>query len=301
MKNFLTLKSFSKSDLEEILQRAIELKALKKQGACPQTLKGKTLAMIFEKSSTRTRVSFEVGMALLGGHAIYLNQDVSQIGRGESYGDTAKVLSRYADLILFRTFEHQRLEELAKHASVPVINGLTDAFHPCQLVADLVTLKEKGKDLSKMIVAYVGDGNNMTHSWIVASHIFGFELRVATPKGFEPDQTILKEHNDHNRIILNADVNVAVQDADVIVTDTWFSMGQEVSEQKKKAFAPFQVNLALVKKAKPDVLVLHCLPAHREEEITSEVLDGPHSVVFDEAENRLYGQMAVMERLGEFL
>lgn len=296
-RDFLTLRDFTKEELLQTVDRAIELKALAKAGKCPQPLKGKTLGLIFEKSSTRTRVSFEVGMFKLGGYSIYLSQAMSQLGRGESYADTARVLSRYVDGVVFRTYSQDYIEELARYSDVPVISGLTDSYHPCQVVADLVTVKEKEKDLSNMVVTYVGDGNNMTHSWMMASALLGFELRVATPKGFEADEMIREQLSFPDRIKHGNDAADGVNDCDVIVTDTWFSMGQEVSDEKRQAFWPFQVNDELLSTAKSDAIVLHCLPAHRGEEITDQVMDGPQSVVFDEAENRLYGQMAILEHL----
>lgn len=296
-KDFLTLKDFTKDELTAVIGRARELKKLVKEGRCPKPLTGKVLALVFEKSSTRTRVSFEVAMYHLGGHAIYLNQSMSQLGRGETYADTSRVLSRYVNAIVFRTFSQANIEELARYADVPVINGLTDSFHPCQLLADLMTIKEKGKDLEKMTVCYVGDGNNMAHSWMMAAALLGFELRVATPEEYGVDAVIRKSLEPASNISYGTDPAWAVRGCDVINTDTWFSMGQKVSEEKRKALRPFQINEALVKRAKKDALVLHCLPAHRGEEITSAVMDGPQSVVFDEAENRTYAQMAVLERL----
>lgn len=295
-RDLLTLKDFSKQELLDLFDRTLELKRLDRLGQCPQPLAGKTLGLLMEKSSTRTRVSFEVGMFKLGGYTVYLNQSVSQLGRGESYADTARVLSRYVDVIVLRTFSQQHLTELAAAATVPVINGLTDSFHPCQLLADLVTIRENKKNFEKMVVSYVGDGNNMTHSWMMAAAVLGFELRVATPKGYEVDPEI-KALMGNARIVYSHDARMAVSGCDVINTDTWFSMGQEVSDEKRNAFWPFQVNNELVKMAKKDAIVLHCLPAHRGEEITDEVLDGPQSVVFDEAENRLYAQMALLEKL----
>lgn len=280
-----------------LIGRALELKCLVKKNACPKILKDKTLALVFEKSSTRTRVSFEVGMFQLGGNTIYLNQDMSQLGRGESYADTARVLSRYVDLIVVRTFSHSILEEIAKYSDVPVINGLTDAFHPCQVLADLVTLTENKLDLSKMVVSYVGDGNNMAHSWMNAAHLLGFELRVACPKGYEVDKKIRAAMPKTARITYTNDPIKAVRGAQAINADTWFSMGQKVGFAKRKAFQKFQINAALLRHADPKALILHCLPAHRGEEITDDVMDGPQSVVFDQAENRLYAQMAVMELL----
>lgn len=295
-RHFLEIPDFSKAEVLETIDRSLVLKKLVKSGDCPQLLARKTLAMVFEKSSTRTRVSFEVAMTNLGGHAIVLDQQTSQLGRGESYGDTARVLSRYVQGIMFRTFSHDRLLEFAKHATVPIINGLSDSFHPCQVLTDLVTLKEKGLDLQNMTVAYVGDGNNMAHSWMNAAFVLGFNLRIATPKDFAVDPAI-KAKVEGARITYHIDPIAAVKDCEAINTDTWFSMGQAVSGKKRKAFWPFQVNAALLAQAKKNALVLHCLPAHREEEITDEVIDGPQSVVFDQAENRVYAQMAVLEKL----
>lgn len=296
-RDFLTLRDVSKEEIAALIRRALELKPLVKKGICPKPLKDKTLALVFEKSSTRTRVSFEVGMSLLGGHAIYLNQDMSQLGRGESYADTARVLSRYVGLIVVRTFSHAILEEIARHSDVPVINGLTDAFHPCQVLADLVTLTENQFNLSSMVVSYVGDGNNMAHSWMNAAHLLGFELRVACPKGYEVDKKIKAALPKTARILYTNDPVKAVCGAQAINADTWFSMGQKVSPAKRKAFQKFQINAALLRHAETKALVLHCLPAHRGEEITDDVMDGPRSVVFDQAENRLYAQMAIMEML----
>lgn len=296
-RDLLKLTDFTASELRMMLARALELKELCQKGQCPKTLQDKTLALIFEKSSTRTRVSFEVGIAKLGGHAIYLNQNVSQLGRGETYGDTAQVLSRYVDGIVFRTFDQQRIVELAQHATIPVINGLTDDFHPCQVLTDLLTCMEKGKSIDQMIVSYVGDGNNMTHSWMLAASLLGFELRVATPKGYEAADHVCSMVKGAANIFYSHDPVEAVKDCDVINTDTWFSMGQEVSEEKRNAFWPFQVNKQLLTYAKQDAIVLHCLPAHRGEEITDEVMDGTQSVVFDQAENRIYAQMAILELL----
>ncbi len=294
-RDFLTLSDFSKSEIESVLARAIELKRLAKSGTCPKPFVGKTLALIFEKSSTRTRVSFEVAMNKLGGQCVYLNQDMSQLGRGESYADTARVLSRYVDGLVLRTYSHFSLTELARYATVSVINGLTDSYHPCQLMADMMTILEHKKTLQDMTIAYVGDGNNMTHSWIEAAHIMGFQLRVATPKDYACDQTVIAPYLQSPNILFTNDPLVAVKNVDVINTDTWFSMGQEVSEEKRQMFWPFQVNEQMLTHAKKDVIVMHCLPAHRGEEITDAIIDGSRSVVFDEAENRLYAQMAILE------
>lgn len=300
-RHFLSLLDYQKDELKELLDRGAWLKKQQKAGKVHQPLKGKTLAMIFEKSSTRTRVSFEVGMFQLGGHALNLTSQASQLGRGETYADTSSVLSRYVDCIMMRTFEQSRIEETAKASSVPVINGLTDLLHPCQVMADMMTVEENKGDISKLKIAWVGDGNNMANTWIQAAILFGFELRLACPKGFEPPAIILDKMKSggYKNISLHNDVSVAVKDVDVINTDTWISMGQESDEVelKKKAFRPFQVNQALLEIANKDVIVLHCLPAHREEEITSEVMDGKHSRILDQAENRLHAQKAIMEKL----
>lgn len=295
-RDFLTFKDMKRDEVFYLVNRAIELKSLTARGECPKPLAGKTLGLIFEKSSTRTRVSFEVGMFHLGGYSIYLNQDMSQLGRGETYADTARVLSRYVHGVVLRTFSHDHLQELAQYATVPVINGLTDLFHPCQVMADLVTLQEHGKDLETMTVSYIGDGNNMAHSWMMAADLLGFHLHVATPKGFEVSDDV-RALVKSSKIKFFLDPAQAVEGCDAINTDTWFSMGQNESDEKRQAFAPFQVNQDLLSKAREDALVLHCLPAHRGEEITNDVLDGSQSVVFDQAENRMYAQMAILELL----
>ncbi|MBM4237887.1 MAG: ornithine carbamoyltransferase [Euryarchaeota archaeon] len=287
-----------KDDLREILDLASKLKngKVKRENA----LKGRTLAMIFEKSSTRTRVSFEVGMAQLGGHALYLSPKDLQIGRGETISDTAKVLSRYVDCIMYRAFSHGAMLELAESATVPVINGLDDLEHPCQIVADLLTVKEHKGQFKGRRMAYVGDGNNVCNSLLLGAAIVGMDFAAGCPKGYEPDGEITSEAR---RIAKRAgcssevlgDPGEAVRGADVIYTDVWTSMGQESeAEKREKAFAPYQVNSALVKKAKRDCIVMHCLPAHRGMEITDEVIDGKKSVVFDQAENRLHAQKAIL-------
>lgn len=296
-RDFLTFNDVTAAELHKLVSRAATFKKQVKSGKCPKLLAGKVLGLIFEKSSTRTRVSFEVAMHRLGGYAIYLNQDMSQLGRGETYADTARVLSRYLDVMVLRTYSQKSLEELAKHAAIPVINGLTDEHHPCQLVADLLTLSENGKNLRSCSVAYVGDGNNMAHSWMQAARLLGFDLRIASPKGYEVADFIKKETARCQNIKLTNDAREAVRGVDAVNADTWFSMGQKVSAAKRKAFAPFQVNASLMKSAKKDALVMHCLPAHRGEEITDDVMDGPQSVVFDEAENRLYAHMAILDLL----
>ena len=266
----------------------------------PRPLAGKSLAMVFQKASTRTRVSFEVGMARLGGHALFLSPADTQIGRGEPVRDTSRVLSRYADGIMIRTFSHAVAEEMAVAASVPVINGLTDDHHPCQVLADLMTARERGLDLRRMRIAYVGDGNNVANSWVEAAHLIGFTLRLACPKGYEPSERIRREAE----AIGKGDVRVlrdpveAVREADVLYTDVWTSMGQEKERRKRlAAFRGYCIDSDLLRVAGKNAIVMHCLPAHRGEEITDEVIEGTQSAVFDQAENRLHAQMAILEKL----
>lgn len=301
VRHFLSLLDWSKEELSELLERGAWMKKQLKEGVEYKPLKGKTLAMIFDKSSTRTRVSFEVGMFQLGGHAINITSSSSQLGRGETYADTARVLSRYVDAIMVRTYEQNKLEEMARNSTVPVINGLTDLLHPCQVMADIMTVIENKGDINGLKISYVGDGNNMANTWIEAAMVFGFELRIATPRGFEPAATILGKikGGGYPNIHVGNDPKAAVKEADVINTDTWVSMGQEKEDVQSKIrlFKPFQVNMGLLELASPDVIVLHCLPAHREDEITSEVMDGPHSRIFEQAENRLHIQKAILQRL----
>jgi len=300
-RHFLSLLDYQKEELKELLDRAAWLKKRQKSGKEHQPLKGKCLAMVFEKSSTRTRVSFEVGMFQLGGHALNITSQASQLGRGETYADTSAVLSRYVDGIMMRTFEQSKIEETASASSVPVINGLTDLLHPCQIMADMQTVIENKGDISNLKISWVGDGNNMANTWIQAAIVFGFNLTLACPKGYEPPAMILDKirSGGYDNIRITNEAADAVKNADVINTDTWISMGQEGSEaeQKKKIFRPFQVNNALVNLAAKEAIVLHCLPAHREEEITSDVMDGTHSRIFDQAENRLHAQKAILEKL----
>ena len=301
-RNLLSLFDFSADEINTLFERTKFLKKAQIAGEEHHSLKGKTLGMVFEKSSTRTRVSFEVGMYQLGGHALNLTSTASQLGRGETYGDTARVLSRYVDCIMMRTFEQERIDQVAKASTVPVINGLTDMYHPCQLLTDLFTILEHKGDIASQKVCYLGDGNNMTHSWINAAIILGFELRIATPQGFEPNPQVIariKEAGAGDRITIGSDPVQAATGADVLNTDTWVSMGQEGDgeAEKKQKFLPFQINNELLKIAAEDAIVLHCLPAHRGEEITDDVMDGPQSRVFDEAENRLHVQKAVLEKL----
>lgn len=293
-KDLLSLLDFKAPEIETLLKSAHQFKAMRGKKKHPKPLEGKTLAMIFEKSSTRTRVSFEVAMFELGGHAINLTSQESQLGRGESYEDTARVLSRYVHGIMIRTFSQRNIELLAQYATIPVINGLSDLFHPVQLLADLMTIQEEKGKLSDLKIAYVGDGNNLANSWIEAAVVLGFELNVACPKGYAPSGALLTEMGHHPNISILNNPSEAVKSADAVYTDTWFSMGQKVEEKKRKAFAPFQINRKLLSHAAPDAIVLHCLPAHRGEEITDEVMDGPQSRVFEEAENRLHVQKAIL-------
>jgi len=267
-----------------------------KDGERYEPLKNRVLAMIFEKSSTRTRVSFEAGMAQFGGHALFLSPRDTQLGRGEPIEDSARVLSRMVDAVMIRTFEQDKLELFAAHSTVPVINGLTDRFHPCQLLADMQTYFEHRGDIRGRKVAWIGDGNNMCHSYINAARLFDFELQIACPEGFEPDADVLDAAGD--RCALHRDPAIAARGADLIVTDVWASMGQESEQEKRmEMFAAFQVDDALMTKAAPDALFMHCLPAHRGEEVAASVIDGPRSVVWDEAENRLHAQKALLELL----
>lgn len=292
-RHFLAIPDFERDELYDILALA---KRMKTGDYRDQPLRGKTLAMIFEKSSTRTRVSFEVGMYQLGGHALFLSSRDIQLGRGEPIRDTARVLSRYVNGIMIRTFGHDTIQELARYSSVPVINGLTDLLHPCQILADLLTVQEEfGNDLGRMKIAWVGDGNNMAHSWLNAAYRFGFELRLACPEGYQPDRAILERAQENARIVLTTDPAVAVEGADVVNTDVWASMGQEEeAEQRKRAFEGYHVDDALMARASERAIFLHCLPAHRGEEVSESVIEGRQSRVFDEAENRLHTIKAVM-------
>ena len=283
-KDLLSLRDLTKKDIEKIFKVTRKLKGKK-----TKDLFEKTLALYFEKLSTRTIVSFQVAMIQLGGDAICLTPREMQISRGETISDTAKVLSRYVDGIFARTYKHETLADLAKYASIPVLNGLTDRFHPCQVLADLFTVLEKRKTL-KLKYAWVGDGNNVCNSWIQASSILGFNLSVATPKAYEPLREVLKK----SKVKLTHNPKEAVKDADIIITDTWVSMGQPNHSKKDKAFKPFQVNPKLIKLAKPNYLFMHCLPAQRGKEVTSGIIDGKHSIVFDESENRLHVQKAIL-------
>lgn len=287
--HFLTLLDLTPAELKALLARALELKRGGVDVGAP--LAGRTLIMIFEKSSTRTRVSFEVAMHRLGGHALCLMARDSQFERGEPIDDSARVLTRMADAVMLRTFEHKRLVEFAAHSRVPVINGLTDRFHPCQLLADVLTYREKRGDLQGRTVAWIGDGNNMCHSYINAAAQFDFRLRIASPPEFGPDSSLAAA----DRVTVTDDPREAVTDADLVVTDVWASMGQEDERAARlEKFRGYQVDAELMKRARKDALFMHCLPAHRGEEVTREVLEGPQSAVWDEAENRLHAQKALL-------
>ncbi len=296
VRHFLTLTDLSSDEFRRIISRAIELKAMQHRGEIFEPLKNKVLAMIFEKSSTRTRVSFEAGMTQLGGNAIFLSARDTQLGRGEPIEDSARVLSSMVDCLMVRTFEHKNAEILAEYSSVPVINGLTDDVHPCQLLADMQTYFEQRGDIKGKTVTWVGDGNNMCHTYMVAAKLLEFKLNIACPDDFKPQQQFIDETS--NFINITSDVKAACTNSDLIVTDVWASMGQE-DEQKIRvqAFSDFQVNADLLKLANKDALFMHCLPAHRGEEVTADVIDGEQSVVWDEAENRLHAQKALLEFL----
>lgn len=297
-RDFLTVADLSSQEIDRLLKRAVDFKSGIDANACP--LIGKSIGLIFEKASTRTRVSFEVGIYQLGAQSIYLTPKDIQIGRGETISDTAKVLSRYLDAVVMRTFSHDTVKEFASHASIPVINGLSDLHHPCQALADLMTIIEKKGDLSGIRLAYVGDGNNVAHSLIEAALLMGIRFSIACPRGYEPMREILdrsKASSGHSIVVMR-DPEEAVSGADAVYTDVWVSMGQEEeASERRRQFRKFQVNSKLLSHARPDAIVLHCLPAHRGEEITDEVIDGRQSVVFDQAENRLHTQKALLEFL----
>ena len=295
-RHFLSLLDISSQELRTIISRATELKNMLRSGESYTPFANKTLAMIFDKSSTRTRVSFEAGMAQFGGHALFLSSKDTQLGRGEPVEDTARVLSRMVDIIMIRTFAHETIERFANEATVPVINGLTDLVHPCQLLADLQTWFEKRGDINGATVTWIGDGNNMCHSYINASRLLNFNLRIGCPQGYEPDKEIVAATE--NEIYITNDAMDAAKDSDLVVTDVWASMGQEEEQKKReKAFSAFQVNSKLMQQANSDALFMHCLPAHRDEEVTAEVLEGKQSVVWEEAENRLHAQKSLIEFL----
>ena len=300
-KDLLSIHDLSTDEVAEILDFAAQLKTMQKAGVEHKLLAGKTLGMIFEKSSTRTRVSFEVGIFQLGGLGLFLSSRDLQLGRGEPIKDTARVLSRYLDGIMIRTFEQEKLEELAKFADIPVINGLTDLLHPCQVLTDLLTVREhKGKNFRAIKAAYVGDGNNMTNSWLYGAAKVGMTLEVATPEGYKPNQKVFENaladaEETGAKLSWTQDPAEAVKDADVVITDTWASMGQEAEhDARKKIFAPYQVNKKLLTGASKNAICLHCLPAYRGEEIAEDVFENNAHVIFDEAENRLHTQKAIM-------
>jgi ornithine carbamoyltransferase len=296
-RDFLAIPDFSADELNRLFDVAARMKDGSYQD---KPLAGRTLGMIFTKSSTRTRVSFEVGAYQLGGHALFLSSRDIQLGRGEPIGDTAKVLSRYLDIIMIRTFAHAQVEELAASASIPVINGLTDLLHPCQILADLLTMREHIGGWEGKAVAWIGDGNNMANSWINAAGTLGFELRLACPEGYEPDREVFDRNKDRTSISITEDLEEAVTGAHVVTTDVWASMGQEEdTEVRRVAFHGYLVDDALMAKADDDAIFLHCLPAHRGEEVAASVIDGPQSHVWDEAENRLHVQKALMALLLE--
>ena len=295
MKHLLKLMDWSEQEITETLNLADQLKYEKKNGIEHHILKGKTLGMIFQKSSTRTRVSFEVGMYDLGGSALFLSSRDLQIGRGEPVEDTARVLSRYLDGIMIRTYAQDEVEKLAEYGSIPIINGLTDYCHPCQVLADLMTIREHKGVIKGNKMCYIGDGNNMTNSLIVGAIKMGMSMAVACPKGYEPDAEIMKWASENGEFLCTDNILEAAKDADVLCTDVWASMGQEgEAEERKKVFAGYQINANVMSVAKSDAMVLHCLPAHRGEEITAEVLEAHADEIFDEAENRLHAQKAVL-------
>ncbi|MDD3042798.1 MAG: ornithine carbamoyltransferase [Methanosarcinaceae archaeon] len=299
MKDFLSIADLSREEILELIEMAIDLKKKRKTGKESELLKNKSLAMIFEKSSTRTRVSFEVGMTDFGGHALYLNPKDIQIGRGETVEDTARTLSRYVHGIIARVYSHETVAKLAEYATVPVINALSDIEHPCQIIADFMTIVEYKGKLEGLKFAWIGDGNNVCQSAMLGCALVGMEFSAACPDGFKPDEAFVEKARElGGKITITDKPEEAAKDADVIYTDVWVSMGDEAEKEKRfKVFEGYQVNDELLALAKPDVIVEHCLPAHRGEEISAEVMDGPHSVVFDEAENRLHAHKAIILKL----
>ncbi|MCK5662399.1 MAG: ornithine carbamoyltransferase [Thiotrichaceae bacterium] len=296
LRHFLTLMDLSKDELHKLIARAIELKAMQHAGTIYEPFKNKVLAMIFEKSSTRTRVSFETAMVQCGGSAIFMSPENTQLGRGEPIEDTARVLSGMVDCVMVRTFEHEKIERFAKYSKVPVINALTDLCHPCQLLADMQTYTEHKNSIQGKKVAWIGDGNNMCHSYIKAARQFDFELAIASPVDYEPNADIMAMSKGHTS--LYTDPVKAITDADLVTTDVWASMGQEEEKNlRTKVFQPYQVTSQLMSLAKPDALFMHCLPAHRGEEVSAEVIEGAQSVVWEQAENRLHSQKALLEFL----
>ncbi|APF19718.1 Ornithine carbamoyltransferase [Caldithrix abyssi DSM 13497] len=299
-KDFISIADYSREELEEIFELTKELKAKTKRGEEHHLCKGKTMAMIFAKPSARTRISFETGMYQLGGYALYLSPNDIGIGKREAVKDIARVVSRYNDIIMARLFDHAHILEMAEYASVPVINGLTDYNHPCQIMADIFTVLEKRGHLKDLKITYIGDGNNVANSWVNLASKLPMHLVICSPSGFEPDDETLTRAREAgvSQIEIVHDPQAAVKDADVVYTDVWASMGQEAeAEKRRKVFMPYQVNAELMSHARKDALVMHCLPAHRGEEITDDVIDGPQSIVFDEAENRMHVQKAIIAKL----
>ena len=295
-RHFLSLLDLTPDELQGVLQQATRLKNQHAEGKASDSLHNRSLAMIFDKSSTRTRVSFEAGMTQLGGSSMFLSPADTQLGRGEPIEDTARVISRMVDVIVIRTHQHEKVETFAAHSQVPVINALTDKYHPCQLLADIQTFIEHRGDIRGRQIAWIGDGNNVCHSWMNAARQFDFTLKIACPEGYDPDQALLAASD--GRVQLLRDPHAAAADADAIVTDTWASMGQEQEKQvRQQAFAAYCVDNTLMQQATPDALFMHCLPAYRGAEVTADVIDGPQSVVWDEAENRLHAQKALLEFL----
>ncbi len=296
VRHFLTLQDLTPAELNAIMHRGSELKAMQKAGEIFEPLKNQTLAMIFEKSSTRTRISFEAGMTQLGGHALFLSSRDTQLGRGEPIEDSARVISSMVDGIMIRTFGHDIVTTFAQHSSVPIINALTDDYHPCQLLADMQTYQEHRGSIQGKTVTWVGDGNNMCHSYINAAAQYDFKLRIACPESYDPNMALVNQHKDRVEIVRNT--LDAAENSHLIVTDVWASMGQEEEQKlREKAFADYQVNQQVMQQADKDVLFMHCLPAHRGEEVTADVIDAKDSVVWDEAENRLHAQKALLEFL----
>lgn len=300
-KDILSILDFTRQELDALIHDAEQLKALRRQGELPDLLPKKTLGMIFEKASTRTRISFETGMYELGGHALFLNTQDLQLGRGEEVKDTARVLSRYVSAVMIRAYRHETIEELARFATIPIINGLSDREHPCQILADILTMKEYFGSLGNRTIAWVGDGNNVCNSLILSSALMGYRVKVAAPEGYAPPRSILEEASKHGgAVTVCGSPRDAVAGADVVYTDTWISMGSEAEKDARiRAFQGYTVDDALLRLASPDAIVLHCLPAHRGDEITDEVMEGSRSAIWDQAENRLHVQKALLVKLLE--
>ncbi|KAF5085592.1 Ornithine carbamoyltransferase [anaerobic digester metagenome] len=298
-KDFLSILDIDEYELESIVADAVRLKRLKSAGTAHELLRGRSLGMIFEKASTRTRVSFEVGMSDLGGHALFLNPQDMQLGRGEEVRDTARVLARYVDAVMIRAYSHATIEEFARYANIPVVNGLSDRLHPCQVLADIMTLSERFGDLHGLKLAWVGDGNNVCSSWLLSTALTGMEVAVASPSRYRPkDEIVDQARAAGGKVTIVTDPDEAVRDADVLYTDIWVSMGDEQERAERlQALKGYTIDSRLLAQASPDALVMHCLPAHRGEEITDEVMEGPQSIVWDQAENRLHAQKALLVRL----